>query len=753
MQFNDSTVGGDVTITFADQSVYEASGRTEYLSRALAASDSRIERRRAAAGLDEAQIARIQGLMPSVPSELSAMPSGDLVVLTAPLGAGKSDIAEGWLRTAIGLAQTKVDAPIPCWVPIDELEQSFELHLRKEVGLQALENLGADIVVDGLDQRADRAETTVRQAISLTKRWPRCRVVLTSRASHGVAESRHVEVKPLSKAEGQQLVGLVAGVARIGNLSPQIEKALERPLFALLVGQQSTVEQLTTVTEVIEGVVRKIVSTEDQALYQDLRRLAVETLTSGSPVDPEAFTDFTVASRLRESPFVTATPQGVSFSLATFEQWFAARAILDGAVDLGDVLRDLVSFDRWKYVLSMVLASGEPSRVDPAMATLARWNPGAISWVINETEAAGLSRNRVDVSGEDWQEVGSRLRFAVASLLDGLGPLSAAFGPFRVFGLDSLGQLSLAVQIGGGNVTTTWLISNQIPSEPLPAVTNGNPMPTTPRRSMIMENAAVPLGRNWVWPAARRIIASDISECFTNLAIGIAAQEDGIVRSELKDLIRRKALPYPTNFDEVADGLYGSVYPPPDLPPGRSGWSRFSVEGMTKRFTAVIYAAIDCYEELCARVAPNFGDTLTHHGLMPFEYDANINFSAPSDDEPLSLGSIGPPESGLRWLLRPTGTPLPNGKRNGKNSVHLTVNDRSRDAEMMDNYDALAEAHFSYIANTPGLQPFSGSFSVSSGRFNLGDKKPATHLALGWLWEDLVNLKWAKGFMPTDNTE
>lgn len=620
--------------------------------------------------------------------------------------------------------------------------------------MQSLEYLGADIVVDGLDQRADRAETTVRQAISLTKRWPRCRVVLTSRASHGIGKSRLVEVKPLSKAQGQQLVGLVAGVARIGNLSPQIEEALERPLLALLIGQQSTLDQHTTVTEVIEGVVRKIVSSEDQDLYEDLLRLAVETVSTGRRVDPEAFAGFKVASQIRQSPFVTNTSQGVSFSLATLEQWFAARALLEGVIDVSETLRSLVSFDRWKYVLSMVLASGEPSRVDAIMASVARWNPGAIAWIIDETETTGLSRQREDVSREDWQEVGSRLRLAVASLLDGLGPLAAAFGPFRVFGLDSLEQLSLAVQISGGNVTTTWLISNEMPAEPLPAVINRISTPTsTIPRSLIMENAAVPLGRNWVWPAARRIIASDISECFTDLAIRIATREDGIVRNELKDLIRRKALPYPTNFDEIADGLYGSVYPPPDLPPGRSGWSRFSVEGMTKRFTAVIHAAIGCYEELCAKVAPNFGDTLAHHGLMPFEYYGNINFSVPSEDEPLSLGSIGPPESGLRWLLRPTGTPLPNGKRNGENSVNLTVNDHSRDAEMMDDYDVLSEAHFSYIANTPGLQPFSDSFSISSGRFNLADKKPATHLALGWLWEDLVNLKWAKGFMPTDNTE
>ncbi|WP_156655836.1 NACHT domain-containing NTPase [Mycobacterium sp. 852002-51971_SCH5477799-a] len=754
MQFTNSMIGGDVNVTFGDPSVYEAMGPSEYLARALAASDSRIERRRAGAGLDEAQIDRIRYLLPPVPVELTTLTTGRLIVLTGPLGAGKSDIAEAWVRAAITTAQTNSEAPVPVWVSIDELESSLELDVRREVGLHALENLGADIVVDGLDQRADRAETVIRQAVSLIDRWPRSRVVLTSRATQAVSASTRVEVQPLSKAQGQQLASLVAGVARIGNISPQIEEALKRPLFALLVGQQSTLEQLTTMTEVIEGVVRKIVASENQDLYQHLRRLAVETVTTGRAVDPELFADFDIAAQIRRSPFVTTTAHGVSFSLATIEQWFASRALLEDAVDIGDTLRDLVSFDRWKYVLSMVLASGEPSRVDSIMATIARWNPGAISWIINETETAGLSRNREDIPAEHWQEIGTRLRLALASLLDGLGPLSAAFTPFRITTLNDLEDFSLALNIRGGRVDTTWLISSEIPDETLPAVINTIPRQTPfNRRFMCMEWAAVPTGRNWVWPAARRILAKDLAECFTTIAIGIAAKHDGIVRSELKDQIRRSNLPYPTTIDEVADGLYGSVYPLPDIAPGRSGWPGFSIEAMSKRFNAIIRAAISCYEELCATVAPKFGDTLAHSGLMPFEYYGNINFSASSDGEPLSLGSIGPPEAGLRWLLRPTGVPLPNGKRNGKNSVNVTVNDESRDKEIMDNYSVFSDAHFLYFANTPGLEPFADSFSVSTGRFNLADKKPATHLALGWLWQDLVKLKWAKGLMPPDKTE
>ena len=725
-------------------------GRTQYLSRALAASDSRIERRRAGAGLDDAQVERIRQLRPRLPHKLEILQSGQFVVLTGPLGSGKSDIAEAWLRNVANLAHTNPDAPVPVWILIDDLESSLEVQVRKEVGLRALETLGADIVIDGLDQRADRAERVVGQADSLIRRWPRSRVVLTSRATHGVSGSIVIEVEPLSRAYGRKLVGLVAGTAQLPDMRPEIEEALERPLFALLIGQQAASEHLTTMTEVVEGVVRRIVNRESKDHYQHLRQLAVQTVKTGRPVDPEGFIDFDVAAQLRDSPFLTATSQGLSFSLATFEQWFASRAVLEDAVALDNILHNLVSFDRWKYVLSMVLASGEPSRVDPAMAAIARWNPGAIGWIINETESAGLYRYPPSSSGDNWQEVGTRLRFALEALLDGLGPLSVAFTPFWLNGVDSLEHFSLDLEYGGGQVRTTWLISNEVPDNPLPPVIDGRTAPLSSNRSFYMDTAEMPASRNWVWTSARNLLADDLKDRFTTIAIRVAAQSDGVVRREVEDLLGRE-VHNPSDLDDIGRGLYGNLYPLPDMQPTGYGWPEFSVEAMSRRIHAVIEAAMDCYVELCESVAPNFGDTLAHKGMMPLEYYGNIHYGGSSDRGPYSLG---PATAGIHWLLRPTGTALPDGSRHGRNSVNITVNDRSRTEEIDDDRQVLGDAYFQYIANTPGIEPFADdSFSVSSGQFDLIDKKPATHIAVGWLWDDLKNLKWVSGLKPPDKTQ
>jgi hypothetical protein len=313
-----------------------------------------------------------------------------------------------------------------------------------------------------------------------------------------------------------------------------------------------------------------------------------------------------------------------------------------------------------------------------------------------------------------------------------------------------LEHLSLAVEAWGSTVRTTWMISNQYPDHPLPPVVDGKAARERGPRSIFMKSASVPLSRNWVWTTARNILQSDLSENFTDLAIEIASKSNGIVRREREDSRVRDTMD-PTDIDSLGRALYGNLYPLPDAglaPPEQ--WPGFSVEAITSRIYAVTEAAMECYIELCNSVAPNFGDTLAHHAMMPFEYYGNLLYSGKSDH---GLYAIGPSTAGMQWLLRPIGVPLPNGERAGKNSMSLTVNDEAREQEIEDNRDSFGEAYFAYIATTPGLEPFADSYSVTSDRFDLVDKRPATHMALSWLWADLMNLKWVRDFMPPDKTK
>jgi hypothetical protein len=747
VQVTNTTVGRDFNVTLPEASIYEAFGRPEYLARALSTSDARIAQRRSGAGLTGAQIARIESILPPVPRSLVAFGSGEIRVLVGPLGSGKSDIAEGWLQIAVTAAQQNAEARVPVWVSIDDLESSLERHVLREIGVTALETAGADIVVDGLDERSDRAGTVAMQVSSLVHRWPRCRVLLTSRAGDGFPEGVRVEVRPLRKSQARQLVTLVAG-GPVDDLSSQLEESLERPLFALLVGQSSVSGQVTTMAEVLDLVVARIVSAQGQGLYTKLRQLAVHTVTAGRSVDPESFTSFDIAIELRRSPFVVTVDGKCSFGLATFEQWFAAKAILEDVVQVDEILSGLNSFSRWKYVLSLVLASGDPARVDGLMARIARWNPGAAAWLIKETSKGGLERNRSTESNFDWLTTGNRIRFAVAALLDGLGPLSAAFNPFRVTGISEFDRFALAVQIGPDRINATWLIADQIPSAPLNPVEDlsNTDLLAGMSRSFFMQTFPLPPSRNWVWEAAMKVISSDLSSNFTAVAVEAATAVDGIARAEQESARKRRREPY----DPSAPGrsTYEDLYPGPDRPPvDESSWPTFSTNGLANRVTAIVRAWIDCYLQLCDSVAPRFGDTLAHRGLMPFEYYASLHVNAPEFGESLSFNSAV--FSSIQWALIPTGTPLPNDERHGQNTVNIAINDDTRFANFDEQLDVLSEPYKRYLLSNPAYEPFADSFMITHGGLDIFDSMPAFHLAIGWLWRDLVNLGWVSGFMPT----
>lgn len=211
----------------------------------------------------------------------------------------------------------------------------------------------------------------------------------------------------LSLETSAALINRVAGES-IGPLGSQLQAAVQRPLFALLVARHAAAAQgATGVPELIDLVVHDVVNAVDFDLYLELRKLALETVRQGGPVDPAAFTTTDVVAQLKRSPLIDTRDRCCVFSLATFEQWFAAKALTEGEVSIDELLVSLETFDRWKYVLAIVLAAGEPSRVDPVMSSIARWNPGAAAWLIQETQRGGLSRTAPDIRPEDWNEVGN----------------------------------------------------------------------------------------------------------------------------------------------------------------------------------------------------------------------------------------------------------------------------------------------------------------------------------------------------------
>lgn len=734
---------GDAAGAFAPTPTnpYNVLGRTEYLTILMRSCEQRIVARRFGAGLDAEQVQRSLRMRAGVPAVLAELPAGQARVLVGPLGSGKSDTAEAWHRSGIERAVTDTGRAVPLWFTVELLDKSLESQVIDEVGLEVLSSVGVDVVIDGLDERTDRSADAVRQAGAFVTKWNRSRVLLTARAVEGSFAAEVVTAPLLTTVQARRLIGLVAG-RQLGPLDSHLQEAIARPLFALLVAvHASAAEGATGIPELVDRVVDSVITREGHDLYLELQHLAVETVRTGKPVDPERFTTADVAARIRQSSLITRTGRTCAFSLATFEQWFAAKAVAEGVADLADEVTTLLEFDRWKYVLAIVLAAAEPLRADRVMAALARWNPGAASWVIRETHTGGLSRSHPDYTAGDWQSVGERLRTAAEAWLEGLGPLAEATYPVSLTRATDLAEITLAVDLRASRVTLAWLLRYEIPTEPLAPVIRANNLGIGSGRSVSLRTHPITTGLNWVWETMQHHLAGDINDRFASTAQQVASRHPGIVLDELRELRNARA---PI---DLIGGSSSTLYPGPDVAPTYGEpwepWGSYTAETMLERARQVAAAAMACYLELTDSVTPNFGDTLGVRGLMPVQFFGDVHYSPERgpDDFP------GPPEPGLGWVLLPHSSPETDRDHAG-NVVSLTLNDEDRNRELSDGYDNLYTGYEQWIEARPEYQDFAPGFSVHSGRFDILVPQPATRMAIHWLWEDLRDLGWITAKFP-----
>lgn len=719
-------------------STYETSSREAYLTRCLNASESRLRLRRRGVGLSDDEVERTLGLRPHIPAALTGLPVGEMRLLTAALGSGKSDVAEQWHQANIKRASTDSLAPIPIWFSVDDLTVPLEQAVLDEIGRAELANSGATIVIDGLDERTDRAANALRHSTELLARWPLSRILLTSRATLAAKDSEVIELGSISPAAGAAIASAVAGSPlRAAGIERSL---LERPLFALLVGQSiHSGGSPAGVAELIDRVVGRVVESDSFNLYAELKRLAVETIRNGGPIDPVMFTTEAAAAQIRKSPMVTVFGRMCGFSLATFEQWFASKALLEGEVQAADLLDSLVAFDRWKYVFANVLAAGEPSRVDPIMTTITTWNPGAAAWVVGETRDSGLARPRPVLQPDDWQGIGSRLRTATAAWLGGLGPLSQSFCMIAMGAAQTFDDTTISVNVDRNRLTVAWLGSSEIPGEPLPPVIREAPLRADGGfgRTYASRSGPLPIGVNWVWEKAQEYIAKDLKDHFRGIIDLTGMGTPGVAHDELAEDLKGRFGHWSTAAERPAP-----LYPGPDLPATPyEPFGSYSIDQMRARVTAILDAAMKCYLELAKSLAPQFGRTLAMRGMMPVEF-YGVMFHDP-DDEP-SPFDWNPSEPGLQWLIRPARVSSSHDGMEDANKVNLAVNDEQRSKEIDDDRDALYMEFRSYVDADPAYEPFAGNFSTTSGRINSTQGRPATRLAASWLAEDLVQL----GFLP-----
>jgi hypothetical protein len=382
---------------------------------------------------------------------------GQIRVLVARMGAGKSEQALRWLEEGLEAAREDDEVEIPIWLGARDISGGLESEVEAAIGRDPVRSLR--IVIDDLDSVGPkRAEQLLIDAREFVKVWTRTTVLATSRPGALVNESELLRVEPWPTERGAGLLYAVAGEnVPSGIWSHETVELLASPLSVLglaarlRAGGDTNVSRVQLLSDLAETIIRS--RHADQATdetWSDLARLAVRILGSPSPVPASTFARPPRIRQLTETDLVVNDDGVLTFALPLFEQHFGAEAIRLGIVDLESAV-DPRAFPRWRYAVASAISTSVPHVQEELMVQLARTNPAAAFWILGEL----APRNAYT---DDWRDLTSAgvvdlirrrrrpgqalepnssilaatwLREALQAVLDGLGPLAEQLASYH----------------------------------------------------------------------------------------------------------------------------------------------------------------------------------------------------------------------------------------------------------------------------------------------------------------------------------
>ena len=453
---------------------------------------------------------------------------GDLAhglnVLTGPQGSGKTLASRRLFQRAAQAALEDPSEPFPIFIDAwDSRGNLREIIAQRCLGCVDLRVHPVLVIVDGLDERgAGEATALLRQLETYATADPGTTVVATVRPLPGITHNGNVvEMLSLGFEEVEALVERVSGRERRQIvpllLRGSLYDSVKFPLFAVMLGAWlRDNEELGSVSthRLVEYMAETSFneSTNDSEVTDRLlQRLAVRAITGGTRVRPQEVTPRRIEQRqLMDSRVVYATDDGLDFALPIFREWYAARAILEGAEAIEGM--DLTS-ERWATPLSMVAHSDDEAAARIVMERVASTNPGIAGAVLEDDENVWYSGGSSPSMPVTAIGVGEELRQAMAMWGQGLGPIFRAIGP-----TDPGGSLaSVGVVFDGERLTVGWYEG----SESLDPVVD-----FTGKRNPIRSDAdwrlrrdwpswtfgAAPSTKLWSWVMTRKYLTRNLKE-------------------------------------------------------------------------------------------------------------------------------------------------------------------------------------------------------------------------------------------------
>jgi hypothetical protein len=384
------------------------------------------------------------------------VPDGQVRVLVAPMGAGKSEQALRWLEAALQAAEDDTEVEIPVWLEAREIIGGLEAAIMGALGGDPVRT--CRVVIDDLDSvHPKQADFLLNTARELVEVWPRLSVLATSRPGLQVTDHELIRVDPWPAERGADLLHVLVGDRVPWNLwSQETLELLQSPLSVLALaarlnaGGDAKISRLQLLFDLAETIITsRHAAQATEETWHDLARLAARILEGPDPVDAASFASAPRIRQLATTDLVVSEDGVVTFALPLFEQHFGAQAIASGIVTLESAASPS-TFPRWRYALAFAVATSQAPTQEQLMVRLARINPAAALWILGEVSPAGrhsdgwdgltdaaiialIERRGGGATAPEWRDVAGTapavdaarwLRQAEQALLDGIGPLA-----------------------------------------------------------------------------------------------------------------------------------------------------------------------------------------------------------------------------------------------------------------------------------------------------------------------------------------
>ncbi|HEY9470899.1 MAG TPA: hypothetical protein VIQ76_14940 [Propionibacteriaceae bacterium] len=695
-----------------------------------------------------------------------------VTLVVADMGTGKSEACEAWHRSCVKSRIEHEDKPWPVWLDRNDLTGSLEDAIRAQVPGGEVPHCGVDVVLDKLDEGdAVRGAELLAQARIFANTYRSVRIVCAARPDIIERNDKNVvRIPVLDQAESALLIALLTGKDRIDmrGWGQELSDAASRPLFALLIADElmqggTPGPPYGLVTSVILRALhrptdRRLTQSED--LNALLRRLAVSSV-SGLPLNP-IIGDLVERSRLFATRLVIDKRDGsLSFALPLLEQFFAAQAIIRGEISLEEIASTMNIFGRWRYPLAFAVVMAQPEVADRLMSSVARWNPGAASWIVDQatTNRGILGRQQEEVEADKLARAMPRVEQAFRTWAESVGSEFTkgilrhdANGTVEKLHAWNDGRriyLGLAAN-AGELLAPSWGLADL----GMRRLTFGHP----------------PQGRVWPWRAARDVLRSLLKRRLTTFTVDELLSDDplaqelqwyalarfightspvkteisvGPIIARLRDALAaspnaislafgRHFVLTPTDCQRLIVWLEERRYiqhpwPGPDQPTATGGWvwSLYTPEQLQQRTIAVYTAAVEIYRTISRTIFKSMGPALGLNALSPVKF---VGYIQVRDEYPIMMHFLVP---ALRGEI---------------DDISISLVDDLH-AVQLDPRMAVDRA-FARYASSPSASPFSRR-QFTWGAVDIFEERPATRIAYQWLWSDLDELGWAEWPPPT----